>query len=108
MTLTFRLSLFFLGALALVMVGFSTALYVMAEHYLYHQAQEQARERVDAALQVLAASARRQGKFDVEWRLSEPAKGLGQSDRSDKVLWMVESSNQVIERSANLGLANLV
>jgi hypothetical protein len=53
MTLTGRVSLFFLGALAAVLAGFSAALYALADVYLHRQADE----RLDAALNTLAAAA---------------------------------------------------
>ncbi len=51
MTLTTRLLLFFLGALAVVLAGFSTVLYVLADAHLYRQADERlaALDRVMAA-----------------------------------------------------------
>ena len=45
MTLTARLSAFFLGALALVLLGFSLTLYLLARTYLHRQTSE----RLEAA-----------------------------------------------------------
>ena len=53
MKLSTRLSVFFLTALALVLLGFSTALFAMASRYLHRQVDE----RLDAALNTLAAAA---------------------------------------------------
>ena len=43
MTLTTRLLVFFLSMLALVLVGFSAALYILADNYLHQQVQETSR-----------------------------------------------------------------
>jgi signal transduction histidine kinase len=53
MTLTGRVSLFFLGALAAVLVGFSAVLYALAHAHLHRQADE----RLEAVLNALAAAA---------------------------------------------------
>ena len=53
MTLTTRISLFFLATLAAVLIGFSAALYTMAAVYL----DRQTNARLDAALQSLTAAA---------------------------------------------------
>jgi heavy metal sensor kinase len=47
MTLSTRLSLFFLAALALVLAGFSGALYALAHLYLFRQADERCRAGLD-------------------------------------------------------------
>ena len=52
MTLATRLSAFFLAALALVLLGFSLALYTLAERYLYRQLDGQ----LAAGLEILAAA----------------------------------------------------
>ena len=46
MTLTTRLLLYFLGTLALVLVGFSTALYILATFHLNRQTED----RIEAML----------------------------------------------------------
>lgn len=53
MTLATRISLFFLATLAVVLIGFSAALYTMATFYL----DRQTNARLDAALQSLTAAA---------------------------------------------------
>jgi heavy metal sensor kinase len=53
MTLTGRVSLFFLGALAAVLLGFSVTLYTLAYAYLHRQADD----RLEAILNTLAAAA---------------------------------------------------
>lgn len=52
MTLTTRLSLFFLSALAIVLIGFSAGLYGLARFHLFRQLDE----RCTAALETLAAA----------------------------------------------------
>jgi signal transduction histidine kinase len=52
MTLATRLSLFFLGSLAVVLCGFSTALYLLAHTYLHGQLTH----RLDAGLRTLTAA----------------------------------------------------
>ena len=52
MTLTTRLSLFFLTTLALILVGFSITLYLLARTYLHQQSEE----RLEAALNTLVAA----------------------------------------------------
>ncbi len=47
MTLTTRLSVFFLGTLAAVLLGFSTTLYLLAHTYLHRQIED----RLEAALE---------------------------------------------------------
>ena len=66
MTLQHRLSLFFLGFLALVLVGFSVPLYVTASKYLHRQADE----RLEATLNTLVAAAE-VGEEGVEWEPGE-------------------------------------
>ena len=66
LTLTTRLSLFFLGTLALVLVGFSATLYLFAKVYLHQQSED----RLDAALNTLVAAV--EVKVDgVEWEPAE-------------------------------------
>ncbi|HZY84983.1 MAG TPA: ATP-binding protein [Gemmataceae bacterium] len=82
MTLTARLSLFSLAALAAVLVGFSAALYLLARTYLYRQADE----RLGAALNTLAAVA--EVKPDgVEWETHDRFVVLG--PKVGSVCWCV-------------------
>jgi signal transduction histidine kinase len=66
MRLSTRLSLFFLSALALVLCGFSTALFVMASAYLHHRVDE----RLEAILNTLEA-ATEIGPDGLEWEPEE-------------------------------------
>ena len=84
MTLTTRLLLFFLGALALVLVGFSAALYLLADNYL----RGQVHARLDSTLDTLAAAAeiRPDG---VEWEPHERQMSLTQAAGEEIVSWTV-------------------
>jgi heavy metal sensor kinase len=98
-SLTTRLSAFFLGALALVQVGFSVSLYLLAGAHLHRQAQE----RVRAALDTLAAVAEVK-PGGVEWEPHERHLTLGQDPAEDQVRWEIrDDRGRVVDRSANLG-----
>ncbi len=99
MSLSARLSTFFLGALALVLVGFSTTLYLLGRSYLYHQVDE----RLQAAMDTLVAAAEMEGR-GVEWEPNERHFTLGQQAGEDQVRWIVrDERGQAVDRSANLG-----
>jgi heavy metal sensor kinase len=98
MSLSGRLSAFFLGALALVLVGFSTTLYLLAEIYLYRQVEE----RLSAALLTLAAAAEMEPD-GIDWEPREHSLTLGQDEGLDEVRWEVRDSFAVVDRSANFG-----
>jgi len=84
MTLTARLSLFFLVALAVVLIGFSTTLYLLARTYLYRQIEN----RLEAALDVLSATA--EIKPDgVEWEADERPVTLAAPPGEESVAWQV-------------------
>lgn len=70
MTLTNRLTVFFLAALAVVLAAFSIALYSLARSHLYRQVDEQARANLDTL--VAAAEIEPDG---LEW------------DRGERTLW---------------------
>jgi signal transduction histidine kinase len=93
MTLTYRLSLFFLGALGLVVIGFSIALYLMADSYLYREVDD----RLDATLNTLAAAAQIE-PFYVEWNPSDR-----NIEGTEPVRWMVhDGSLWTVAKSTNL------
>jgi heavy metal sensor kinase len=91
MTLTGRVSLFFLGALAVVLVGFSATLYWLAHVHLHRQADE----RLAALLNTLAAAA----EFvpgGVEWSPHE--RTLARTGETS--FWFVhDDKGHVIDRS---------
>jgi signal transduction histidine kinase len=84
MRLSTRLSLFFQCALAVVLLGFSLALYVLASRYLHRQADE----RLDAALNTLAAAAEI-GPQGVEWEPSERSLSFGRRIIEGHFAWAV-------------------
>jgi len=84
MRLSTRLSLFFLAALALVLLGFSAALYVMASGYLHRQVDE----RLEAILNTLAAAAE-VGSRGVEWEPQERTLSFGHRTLEGPFSWQV-------------------
>ena len=84
MSLTRRFSALCLTVLAVVLLVFSTAVYVSARIYL----DRQVRERVEAALAVLAAAAEIHPK-GVEWEPQERDLPLGQETGPDRLRWLV-------------------
>jgi heavy metal sensor kinase len=66
MTLATRLSLFFLAALAAVLLGFSAGLYYLASTHLHHQLDE----RLDNVLNVLSATAEHDDE-GIEWKTTD-------------------------------------
>jgi two-component system, OmpR family, sensor kinase len=99
MTLANRLSATFLGVLAIVLVGFSTALYLMASVYLYRSVDE----RLEATLATLAALAEDEpGGFD--WEHDQRRAFPGEDFGIDQVRWVVVDEHGVeVDRSKNLG-----
>jgi two-component system, OmpR family, sensor kinase len=97
MSLTGRFSAFFLSALALVLVGFSTVLYVSAYIYL----DRQLGDRLDAALAILAASAEIHAD-GVEWEPQERILPLGQDSGTDQLRWTIfDNRGQCVDHSRN-------
>jgi heavy metal sensor kinase len=98
-TLTTRLSIFFLATLALVLVGFSAALFLLAKAHLYRQSEE----RLAAALNTLVAAAeiRPDG---VEWEPAERRLDVGPGPLGGQVVWLVsDDRGQVVDQSARPG-----
>jgi heavy metal sensor kinase len=92
------LSLFFLGALALVLVGFSVTLYLLARTHLYRQSDE----RLEAALDTLVAAVEIETD-GLEWEPNQRRLTLGQDAGDDQVRWVLrDRQGQVKDRSANL------
>src|ERR1700730_8015604 len=87
MTLTTRLSVFFLAALGVVLVGFSSVLYFSARTYLLRQAED----RLQGALNTLSAAAEF-ARDGIEWEPQERHMALGPDTGSDAVLWVVSDS----------------
>jgi heavy metal sensor kinase len=84
MSLTGRLSAFFLGALACVLAGFSGSLYFLAHAHLHRQASA----RVQATLDVLVAAAETE-PGSVEWDLHDRLLSFVAGDPNDSICWAV-------------------
>jgi len=84
MRLSTRLSVFFLAALALVLLGFSIGLFGLASRYLHRQVDE----RLDAALNMLAAAAE-VTSAGVEWEPQERTLSFGRRTLEDRFCWQV-------------------
>ena len=98
MTLSRRVSFFFLSSLAIVLVGFSSALCLLARTYLFRRVDA----RIDAVLTTLAASAefKRDG---IEWEPNQRPIAIGLSSDPGEPRWMVQDQEgRVIDHSRNL------
>lgn len=103
MSLTGRVSAFFLGTMALVMAGCGVAVYLLTANYFARRADE----RLTSALETMAASAevKRDG---VEWEPNERHLTLGREAGEDDVRWIVrDGDGRVVAVSPNLGGADL-
>jgi two-component system, OmpR family, sensor kinase len=97
MSLATRLSAFFLIALALVLVGFSGALYVLARSYLVGQLDE----RLQSALDTLEASVDIE-PGGLEWEPADRQMTLGVETGPGAVCWVVrDDRGALVDRSAN-------
>jgi heavy metal sensor kinase len=93
-SLTTRLSLFFLGLLAVVLVGFSLTLYLLARSYLHGQAEE----RLQAALDTLVAAAE-VGPGGVEWEPAERSLAFRAAAPGEQLVWLVrDGRGRVVDR----------
>ncbi len=92
MSLVTRLSLFFLAALAIVLVGFSTALYGLAHSHLFRQLDE----RATAALDTLSATAEIE-EGALEWETQQRLLVFNSTNASESMIWGVfdEAGNRV-------------
>jgi len=103
-SLTTRLTAFFLAALALVLVGFSTAIDVFARSSLSRQADA----RLDAAITTLVVAAEF-NQDGLEWEPNQRLVALGQEAGSGEVRWAVhDGRGRLIDRSRNLGSPRLL
>ncbi|MHB1423851.1 MAG: sensor histidine kinase [Gemmataceae bacterium] len=98
MSLTSRMSAFFLATLALVLVGFSLSLYLLAQSYLH----QKVKDRLRSALDTLAAAA--EVKPDIlHWEPEEHHLMLGKDGGADHVRWEVrDGQGRRVDGSANL------
>jgi signal transduction histidine kinase len=104
MSLTTRLSAFFLGMLALVLIGFSAALYVLARAELYHQLDLQLKATLDmltAAVEIGAEDGL------LEWEPNERPSLPGHEMGDNQVRWTVsgwalsDAAVSLVDHSAN-------
>ena len=99
MTLTTRLSLFFLSALAAVLIGFSAALYVLADRHLHRQLDD----RLEAAVRTLAGIAEIEPD-GVEWEPAGRSFAFGPATFGADVHWSITTDDgRVIDRSSQVG-----
>ena len=104
MTLTDRLSASFLGALALILIGFSTALYVMASVTLHRSVED----RLEAALATLTVLAEDE-PGGLDWERDERQISLGRDPGHDQVRWVILDDRGVeVDRSKNLKDASVL
>jgi signal transduction histidine kinase len=98
MSITNRLSLFFLAALGLVLAGFSLTLYLLANRHLHHQTDH----RLDDAMQTLVAAIEVH-PTDVEWEPLERRITMGEGAGLHQVRWTVHGpGGRLVDRSVNL------
>jgi signal transduction histidine kinase len=103
MSLTGRFSALFLAALALALAGFSASIYVAARFHL----ESRVAERVDAALDILAAAAEIHPD-GVEWEPGERFLPLGAGDGPDQLRWIIhDDRGRRVDRSINLAESEL-
>jgi two-component system OmpR family sensor kinase len=103
MSLTGRVSTFFLGALAVALAGAGTALYAITATYFERQSDE----RLTAALDTLAAAAE-VNPPGVEWEPNDRNLTLGRDTGEDAVRWTVhDSAGRSVAESPNLGGVDL-
>jgi signal transduction histidine kinase len=100
MSITNRLSLFFLAALGLALVGFSVTLYALASRHL----RQQTDHRLDAAMHTLVAAIEVH-PGDVEWEPLERHVTLGDDPALDRVRWAVhDPAGRLVDCSPNLAV----
>lgn len=104
MTLTNRLSLFFLAALAAVLVGFSVTLYALAHRHLYRQLED----RLAASARTVASAAEIEPN-GVEWEPHYHPQTLSPGVFGDQLHWMVVTDDgQVIDSSPQPAVPDLM
>src|SRR6516165_3114116 len=90
MRLSTRLSLFFSSGLALVLLGFSIALYALAWSYLHRQADE----RLEAAMNTLLAAVE-SGPGGLEWEPYDRTLSFGRRTVGASFAWQVADERGV-------------
>jgi signal transduction histidine kinase len=98
MSLTTRLSAYFLTVLALVLLGFSLVLYLLVRRHLM----EQNNQRLEAAIQTIVAAVEVHAD-DVEWEPLERHITLGEDPAEDQIRWLVhDDAGRLVDCSLNL------
>ncbi len=104
MTLTRRLTLFFFAALAVVLVAFSVALYLLADHHLTRQLDE----RLEAAARTLASVAELESD-GVDWEPEAHPLALSPGSFGDQLHWAITTDDgHVIDQSQQPGVGELL
>jgi hypothetical protein len=98
MTLTNRISTFFLVVLAFVLAGFTGSLYLLARSYLHGEVDD----RLNAALDTLTASVEIKTPQLLEWEPQKHQLTIGIESDLEEARWIVrDRSNQIVDRSKN-------
>ena len=101
MTLTRRVSLFFLVTLGLALLGNACLLYGLAQFFLYQRFEQQ----LQAALRTMVAAVEVEDD-DVKWEPSDHTIALGSDTEVDDVRWAVfDEAGRLIDSSRNLSPA---
>src|SRR5205085_17965 len=97
MSLVNRVSIFFLSALAVVLVVYSVLFYSFVSRQLYEQFDQQ----LHSSFHVLVASIEVEAD-SVKWQPTEHAIGIGMGEDPEEVRWVVcDASGHVVEHSRN-------
>ncbi|MEZ6034051.1 MAG: ATP-binding protein [Planctomycetaceae bacterium] len=95
MTLTNRLLVFFLSMLAIVLIGFSVALYILAHGYLH----QQTKDHLETVLNTIGGAIET-GPEGVEWEPLDRQQSFQFLTFEDQVAWLVaDSHGQLVARS---------
>lgn len=96
-SLTTRLSAFFLLAIAVVLTGFSATVFLLAQSYLFRQLDE----RLLAAINTLSAIAEIE-ETCVEWDTHDRHLQIGDEFSETSIIWTVHGDGRLIDASDNL------
>ena len=104
MTLTTRLSWYFLSALAAVLVAFSATLYLLADRYLHRQLDD----RLESTARTLSAAVEVEPD-GAEWEPAGRSLAFGPSSFGTDVRWVVSNdAGRVVDRSGPQGTDELL
>jgi len=94
-TLTNRLLIFLLSMIAFVLIGFSSALYILADRYLH----QQTKERLETVLNTIGSAIETDSE-GVEWEPMARQQSRDFSTFNDQVAWFVtDGRGQIVARS---------